>query len=70
MSVDPTSLAAFATEQSHSQLKQSVAIKVARTAMDAAKAEGQAAISLLQAAAEVAQRSVEPGKGGALDVTG
>ncbi len=54
------------------QLAQQVGIKVAAKALDAAKAQGDAAISLLQAAAESQQQALgnlEPYKGQALDVT-
>ncbi len=54
------------------QLAHQVAVKVAGKAMDAARAQGDAAISLLEAAAEVQEQALsglEPGKGQVLDVT-
>jgi hypothetical protein len=51
-----------------SQLLQQVSYKVAGKAQDVAKFQGQAAISLLQQAAEFA-KAVEPGKGARIDVT-
>jgi len=55
------------------QLAQQVSVKVAMKTLDAAKAQGDATISLLQAAADMqkqALRNIEPHKGQVLDVTG
>ena len=54
------------------QLAQEVGIKIVAKTLDAAKAQGDAAISLLQAAASLQSQSLgslEPHKGQALDVT-
>ncbi len=54
------------------QLAQQVGIKIAAKTLDAAKAQGDAAISLLEAAASIQDQSLgslEPHKGQALDVT-
>ena len=54
------------------QLAQQVGIKIAAKTLDAARAQGDAAISLLQAAASIQDQSLgnlEPHKGQALDVT-
>jgi len=63
--------AADASLLSQAQLAQEVSMKVASKALDAAKVQGEAAISLLEAAAEVQKQSVgstDPHKGQALDV--
>jgi putative motility protein YjfB-like len=54
------------------QLAQEVGIKVAVKTLNAAKAQGEAAVSLLQAAASLQDQalgSLEPYKGQSLDVT-
>ncbi len=54
------------------QLAQQVGVKIAAKTLDAAKAQGDAAISLLQAAAAIQDQSLsglEPHKGQTLDVT-
>lgn len=56
----------------HAQLAQQVGVKVAGKTLDAAKAQGDAAISLIQAAADTQQQALgalEPHKGQALDLT-
>lgn len=56
---------------SQAQLAQEVSVKVARKTLDAAKAQGDAAISLLQAAAQTQQQALgklEPHKGQMIDV--
>lgn len=67
--MDVNAIAAHATQLSQAQLHQEVSVKVARKAMDAAEAQGQAAIDLIQAAAQVA-KSYHPSKGHAIDVNG
>ncbi len=65
-----TSVAASGLAQT--QLAQQVSVKMVGKTLDAAKAQGEAAVSLLQAAAQVqdqALTSLEPHKGQALDVT-
>ena len=53
------------------QLAQQVGVAVASKVQDAAKAQGEAAVSLIQDAAAVAKQSVaEPGRGSVLDVHG
>ena len=53
------------------QLSQQVSVAVAGKAQDAAKAQGEAAVSLLQDAAAVSKQGVvESGKGSTLDVLG
>jgi hypothetical protein len=69
MGVDPTSLAAYATGLKQAQLGEQVAMRVAKKGLDAAKQQGEAAMALLQAAADVAQQ-LEPGKGNHLNVKG
>ncbi len=54
------------------QLAQQVSIKVAEKTLDAAKAQGDAAVSLLQAAVDMQKQTIaplEPHKGQALDIT-
>ncbi len=61
-----------ASTLSQAQLAQEVSMKIASKTLDAARAQGDAAISLLEAAAEVQQQglgSLEPHKGQAIDVT-
>ena len=67
--MDANSIAAYASSLSHSQLQQEVGMRVAKKSLDAAKQQGQAAISLLQSAAQVQKQAMEPGKGVHLDVT-
>lgn len=71
MSQDIPSIAAVSAFQ-QGQLAQQVSVAVAKKSLDAAKAQGQAAISLLQAAVEVQQKTLptEPGKGARVDVRG
>lgn len=57
--------AAAATQITDSTFANAVSTKVAKKAMDIAKAQGEAAVSLIRSAAET-QVSVEPGR---LDVT-
>jgi len=63
---------AAASSLAQAQLAQQVGIKVAVKSLDASRAQGDAAISLLQAAADFQQQALgnlEPHKGQALDVT-
>jgi hypothetical protein len=62
-------IAAAATELSQVQLQNNVAVTVARKTLDAQKAQGDAAIQLLQAAAQVAGGSPD-GVGAQIDVRG
>lgn len=67
-----SSCTSAASSLSQAQLAQEVSMKVASKTLDAARAQGDAAISLLQAAADVQKQSVaslEPHKGQSLDVT-
>ncbi len=60
-----------AGSHAQAQLGQQVSIAVAQKVQDAAKAQGQAVISLLEGAAAVAQQGpTEPGKGGLIDIHG
>lgn len=53
------------------QLGQQISLSVANKVQNAAKAQGDAVISLLQAAAQVAQQGLAtPGKGQNIDVLG
>lgn len=54
------------------QLAQQVSIAVAAKTLDAAKAQGQAVLSLLTSAVELQQQALptEPGKGRHVDVQG
>ncbi len=74
--VDITSMSSISATDasflSQAQLAQEVSIKVARKTLDAAKAQGDAAITLLQAAAQTQQQALanlEPHKGQAIDVS-
>lgn len=51
------------------QVAQQASMAVARKSLDAAKLQGQAAVSLLQQAANLQKQMVrvEPGKGGSID---
>jgi putative motility protein YjfB-like len=63
---------AAASGLAQAQLAQQVSVKIAAKTLDAAKAQGEAAVSLLQAAAQLQDQALaglEPGKGQALDVT-
>lgn len=63
---------ADASGLAQAQLAQQVSVKVARKSLDAAKAQGDAAISLLQAAASMQKQALgalEPHKGQALDLS-
>ncbi|MCC6683022.1 MAG: hypothetical protein IT445_19145 [Phycisphaeraceae bacterium] len=62
-------ISAFQQEQTLSQ----VSMAVARKSLDAARAQGEAAISLLDAAVQMQQQianRAEPGKGTCVDVVG
>jgi Putative motility protein len=64
--------AADASILSQAQLAQEVSIKIASKTLDAARAQGDAAISLLQAAAATQQQALdnlEPNKGQTIDVS-
>ena len=70
MSSIPSATAASGLAQA--QLAQQVSVKIASKTLDAAKAQGDAAILLLQAAASIGDQSLgslEPHKGQSLDVT-
>lgn len=57
---------------SQAQLAQEVGVRVVAKTLEAAKAQGDAAISLLQAAADIQKQTVaglEPHKGQAIDVS-
>jgi len=63
---------ADASNLAQTQLAQQVSIKVAEKTLDAAKAQGDAAVSLLQAAVDMQKQTIaplEPHKGQALDIT-
>ncbi len=63
--------ASGASSLSQAQLAQEVGMRVAAKTLDAARAQGDAAISLLQAAAEIQQQTVpsaDPHMGTQLDV--
>ena len=67
-----SSIPAASSILAQAQLAQQVSVKVAAKTLDAAKAQGDAAVSLLQAAAQVQEQalsSLEPHKGQTLDVT-
>lgn len=64
------SIASHATNMSHAQLKEQIGYAVARKSLDAAKQQGQAALTLLDAAAQVGQQASEPGKGTQVDIRG
>jgi hypothetical protein len=67
-SISPADASFFA----QAQLAQQVSVKVAKKSLDAAKAQGDAALSLLQAAATMQKQALgtlEPHKGQAVDVT-
>ena len=61
--------AADASALSQVRLASQVSTAVARKALDQQKQQGQAALDLLTAAAEIATGPVHPGKGQVLDVT-
>ena len=70
MSSIPSTTAA--TGMAQAQLAQEVGMRVAVKTLDAAKAQGDAAISLLQAAASLQDQAfanLEPHKGQHIDVT-
>lgn len=67
---DVSSIAASATAMQHAQLKDQVSLKVMKKSMDAAEAQGEAAVALIQAAAQVAQNPIEPHKGANVDLRG
>ncbi len=52
------------------QTQQQIGVAVAKKSLDAAKQQGQAAISLLESAVQVQQQSLNPNVGRSLDVTG
>jgi hypothetical protein len=63
---------ASASSLGQAQLAQAVSVRVASKTLDAAKAQGEAALSLLQAAADLQQQALgklEPHKGQSIDVT-
>lgn len=60
---------ALATNLSQINTANSIDIAVAKKVLDAQKQQGDAAVQLLEAAAQTAQPS-EPTHGGVLDVTG
>ena len=62
------SIASYATNLSHIQLKQQVGYAMARKSLDVAKQQGQAAIQLLESAAQISRQSTAKGPG--LDVRG
>ncbi len=72
-SVNMSSISSAATSGfAQAQLAQQVSVKIAVKTLDVAKAQGDAAISLLQAAASIGDQSLgslEPHKGQSLDVT-
>lgn len=74
MRVDKTGMTvAGASALAQAQVAQQVNTAVARKSLDAAKLQGQAAVSLLQQAASLQKQmvqnvSLEPGKGTQLDV--
>lgn len=53
-----------------SQTQQAIGVAVAKKSLDAAKQQGQAAISLLEGAVQMQQQSLNPNVGRNLDVTG
>jgi hypothetical protein len=65
-----TGIASYATGLSQAQLAQDVGTRVARKALDQAKADGAAVNQLLQQAADLQQAAVagEPHKGRIVDV--
>jgi hypothetical protein len=65
-----TSLASDFSAIQAAQTQQAVGVAVAKKSMDAAKQQGQAAISLLESAAQIQQQSLNPNVGRNLDVTG
>ena len=72
MSID----AAAASGLAQAQLLQQVDVAVARKTLDAAEAQGEAALALLDAAAELAEQparqasgATQPGKGRLIDVS-
>jgi hypothetical protein len=52
------------------QTQQEVGMAVAKKSLDATKQQGQAAISLLESAAQIQKMSLNPSVGRKLDVTG
>jgi len=69
----PSITPAAASGLAQAQLAQQVSVKIAAKTLDAAKAQGEAAVSLLQAAAQLQDQTLaglEPHKGQTLDVTG
>ena len=72
MSIDAAAASGF----TQAQLLQRVDVAVARKTLDAAEAQGEAALALLDAAADFAEQPVrkasgvtEPGKGRLIDVS-
>ena len=64
-------LASAATSHANAQLSNQVGIVVASKVQDAAKAQGQAIVELMQGAAEIASNGSNPsGKGQVIDVVG
>ncbi|MEX2213859.1 MAG: hypothetical protein WD768_07015 [Phycisphaeraceae bacterium] len=63
--------AAAISQYTQSHVAADISMKVAVKAREVAQQEGAAVLSLLETAAELSQgRSIEPGKGGRLDVVG
>lgn len=65
-----SSLASQFTAITAAQTQQAIGVAVARKSMDAAKQQGQAAISLLEGAAQIQKMSLNPNVGRKLDVMG
>ena len=68
-SIPPTTASAGLAQ---AQLAQQVGVKIVAKTLDAAKAQGDAVVSLLQAAAAIQEQALtnlEPHKGQTLDVT-
>lgn len=65
-------IAALATDMKQMELANQVGVAVARKGMDAAKQAGEAAIALIQSAAELQAASTADvdGRGAAVDVRG
>lgn len=61
--------AANATALTESSFAAEIGIAVAKKALDNQKQQGEAAISLLDTASQVARQPIQPNKGTALDVT-
>ncbi len=67
MEVSAAGISAF----QQAQLKDEVGLRMLKKTLDASKAQGDAAVSLLQQAADLSQQIVaEPGKGQNIDLYG